>query len=77
MTYDFDFDFLDLKAQDDGPHETEDEPRIAVDDIFGADALQTHLVTNLQHQRLVHQFINLTKYSLLLIRLITASKYNH
>lgn len=38
-----DLDLLDLKSQYDGPDETEDESRIAVDDIFRADALETNL----------------------------------
>ena len=42
-TYHFDFDLLDLEAQNDGPDETEDETRVAVDDILGADALQADL----------------------------------
>ena len=43
--YHFNFNFLDLKAENDGPHETEDEPRVAIDYIFGADTLQTNLWT--------------------------------
>ena len=41
--YHFDFNFLDLKSQNDGPHETKNEPGIAIDDVFSANTLQAHL----------------------------------
>jgi hypothetical protein len=32
-----------LKSQNDGPHETKNEPGIAIDDVFSANTLQAHL----------------------------------
>ena len=47
-THDINVDDLDLEAQDDGPDEAEDQPRVAVHDVLGTDTLQTHLQARCQ-----------------------------
>lgn len=42
-TYHFDFNLLDLKPQDNGPEQTENESRIAIDYVLGSDTLQPYL----------------------------------
>ena len=44
LTTHFDLDVLDLEAEDDGPHEPQDEARVAVGDVLSTNALQTHLL---------------------------------
>ena len=43
LNYHFDFNLLDLKPQNDGPHETENKSRISIDDIFSADTFKANL----------------------------------
>lgn len=43
LTLYLDFDFLYFKAKNDGPHQTQDEPWIAVYDVLWSNALETNL----------------------------------
>ena len=43
LNYHFDFNLLDLKPQNDGPHETKNKSRISIDDIFSADTFKANL----------------------------------
>lgn len=42
-TYHIDFNFLNLKPQNDGPDQTEDETGVAIDDVLSTNGLQTDL----------------------------------
>jgi len=42
-TYHIDFNFLNLKPQNDGPDETQDETGVAIDNVLSTNGLQTDL----------------------------------
>lgn len=52
----FDWRWLYLEAQDDGPDEPETEARVAINDVVWAHVLQVHSLLPQELQRFVHVF---------------------
>ena len=49
-----DCDLLDLEPENDGPDETEGEPRVSVDDVVGAHVFEVDSLLVQKRERLVH-----------------------
>lgn len=65
-THHIDFNFLNLKPQNDGPDETQDETGIAIDNVLSTNGLQAYLCVAEKRHQALHYSIPSSFYGFLL-----------